>query len=93
MRGGGAGGVGGLDRVARAEDRDQGDGGRLLGLTLRRGAVGVSALGGENGGEGLVCRGGVEGEVGDGGLVDREVGVMAAGSGLVVGAVPDYTQG
>jgi hypothetical protein len=56
---------------------------------LHRGAVGVEPLGGENGGEGLVDRGPIEGVVrGAGGL-----GVMAGGPGLVVGSVPDYNQG
>jgi hypothetical protein len=78
MRGGGADGERGLDRVARAECRDQ----------LGAGVALVAPQGAENGGDRRVDRGGVDGEVGGGGL-----GGMGFCPCAAVKAVQDYTPG
>jgi len=89
VRGGGACGVGGLDRIARAERADQRGAGVALDLKLRRAALGIAPQGAENGGERGVGGGRVEGEARGGG------GLRGHGGGANLGAeaAPEYTQG
>jgi hypothetical protein len=88
MRGDRATGIGGLDRVARPECRDERRGGLALGLNLRRGVVGVEPLGGENGGEGLVDRGPIEGVVRGGGGLGGHGGGARSGCRVSAGLYP-----